>query len=198
VVGYQRERIAEALVPAFPQVHLIDNTRYTEDRNILSLLCGIAGRDDPALIIEGDVVFDETSIGMLSNISAGTRSVWTTCGYFQPWQVGGILRSLEGGRISEIRYVNRYDAAYAEYKKILGAIFVGPKEMPVYRKLLETAAKKSIEQYFMIPWAENLSQLPCWEGDLSSGLNGSFNTPEEYARCVELFTASTMTGQGKP
>jgi choline kinase len=187
VVGHMHERIIEEMrATAFP-IRFVYNPSYATDTNIRSLLLGLESRDEAALIVEADVVFDEPAMDALTAAAAAEESLWFTKGSFQPWQIGGILRSDANRRVTEIFYTPRYERRFEDCKKLLGVLVVGIEEMPRYHALLREAAARSIAQYFMMPWVEHLSSLPCAECDLGDFRTASFNTPDEYRRCLTLF-----------
>lgn len=186
VVGYRGDSIVRAMRPRFPRARVIDNTRFAEDVNILSLLLGLAESDAPTLVVEADVAFDDRAMPRVS-AACDEESVWFTHGAFQPHQLGGILKTDASGRVLDLRYTPRFETAYAGYKKLLGLLYVGSAQMPGFRRRLEEAARRSAQQYYMMPWVEHLPELACREVDLAPIPAFSFNTVEEYARCQELF-----------
>lgn len=186
VVGYRGESIVRALEPRFPGARVIENARFAEDVNILSLLLGLADGDTPTLVVEADVAFDDRALPRVAS-ACNEHSVWFTHGAFQPHQLGGILKTDAGGRVLDLRYTPRFEPAFASYKKLLGLLYVGPAEMPLFRRRLAEAAQRSTQQYYMMPWVEHLAELACREVDLAPIQAFSFNTVEDYARCQELF-----------
>ena len=161
------------------------NPDFAIDTNIGSLLRGLEGRDDPALIIEADVAFDGAAADALVDATRDGASVWFTRGGFQPHQLGGILRANAAGAIDDLRYVPAWEQRFAGYRKLLGILYAGRGEMPAFHQLLRTAAARSLAQYFMIPWCEHLGVLPAREGDLSRCRTATFNTEEDYRQCQE-------------
>jgi NDP-sugar pyrophosphorylase family protein len=190
VVGYRGDSIVRALRPRFPGARVIENARFAEDVNILSLLLGLGESDAPTLIVEADLAFDDQALPRVS-AACNEESVWFTHGPFQPHQLGGILKTDANGRVLDLRYTPRFEPAYAGYKKLLGLLYVGPRQMPVFRRHLEAAARNSLQQYYMMPWVEQLPELACREVDLAPIPAFTFNTVEEYARCQELFPVAS-------
>jgi glucose-1-phosphate thymidylyltransferase len=186
VVGYRGDAIVRALEPRFPEAQVIDNPRFAQDVNILSLLLGLGDSDAPTLVVEADVAFDAQALPRVA-AACNDESVWFTHGRFQPHQLGGVLRTDMGGRVVDLRYTPRFEPALAEYKKLLGLLYVGPGQMPRFRQRLEQAARRSTQQYYMMPWVEHLDELHCRELDLAPIPAFSFNTVEEYERCRQLF-----------
>jgi NDP-sugar pyrophosphorylase family protein len=186
VVGHLRESIAEAVEPWAENVRLVYNERFATDTNIRSLLCGLQGRLEKALIIEGDVAFDDAAIDAIAEASRGDDSIWFTSGLFRSHQLGGILAVDTQERVTDLRYTPRYEAAFSHYRKLLGVLHVGPREIPAYLALLEQAAARTTAQYFMMPWVDNLHVLPCLSRDLGHCRTATFNTLEEYRRCRAL------------
>jgi NDP-sugar pyrophosphorylase family protein len=190
VVGYRGDSIERALRPRFPEARVIDNTRFAEDVNILSLLLGLGDSDTPTLVVEADVAFDDQALPRVS-AACNEESIWFTHGHFQHHQLGGVLKTDASGRVLDLRYTPRYEPAFAAYKKLLGLLYVGPEQVPIFRRRLEQAARRSTQQYYMMPWVEHLPELACREVDLAPIPAFSFNTVEEYARCQELFPVAS-------
>jgi len=185
VVGYRGDGISAAL-RARPGVRVIVNERYADDVNVLSLLLGLDGSDAPVLVVEADIAFDDRALPRVAAACAD-ESVWVTHGPFRPPQLGGVLATDASGKVTDLRYVPRFDPALRGYKKLLGLLYVGPREAPSFRRRLAQAAAHTTRQYYMMPWVEHLPELPCRELDLGDVPAISFNTPEEYAHCQSLF-----------
>lgn len=189
VVGHMRAIVIETLHQSWgDRVRFVVNPMYATDTNIGSLLRGLEGRNAPTLVIEADVAFDDHAMDALAEVASGDESVWFTNGRFQSWQIGGVLRADAEGNITEIRYVPKFTAAFADAKKLLGVLFVGAREMQRFHEILRESAARSTGQYYMMPWVENLAVLPCLERDVGEFRTATFNTPEEYRRCVALFS----------
>jgi hypothetical protein len=176
-----------ALTAADERLTLVVNERYATDTNIGSLLRGLAGRDDPALIFEADIACDDAAVQALAGAAAGPDSVWFSTGSFRPYALGGCLRAGADGWLTDLRYVPENGPQFADYRKLLGAVYAGPREMPVFHRCLRDAAERSLAQYYMMPWCAHLAALPARDRDLSGCRTATFNTPEEYRRCLALF-----------
>jgi hypothetical protein len=181
-----------ALISADNKLTITINDRYATDTNIGSLLCGLQEYDTPALVFEADIACDTKAISKISKASMSNDSAWFSTGSFRHYPHGGCLRADAGGRLTDLRYVAQNGPAFADYMKLLGAVYVGPREMPRFHRLLKEAASLSTAQYYMIPWCENLAELPAINCDLSGCTTATFNTPEEYQRCLEQFKTATI------
>lgn len=187
VTGYEADQVGAAALSVSPDIHLIYNDRYEEDRNIYSLLLALRKIPDHfgILLIEGDVVLTDKTIMRIASLPLTDRSIWTACGHFQSGQSGGIILPEADGRIQEIRY-SAWDDSLAKWYKNLGLIYIAPEQVPVYRKYLETYAASSLDYYFMTPWQEHLDSLPAYLLDVGCHGGTAFNTPEEYKVAQEL------------
>jgi len=185
VAGHLRESIASAL-SSFESVKRVDNPFYATDANRGSLLRGLGTDSAPALVIEADVALDDFAADELASVAATAQSTWFTNGYFQPHQLGGILRADGNGQVTDLRYTALYDEKLAQYRKLLGVLQIGTAEQPLFQRLLREAAG-STPQYYMMPWVRRLASLPCRAHDLAHCRTATFNTPEDYRRCQELF-----------
>jgi CTP:phosphocholine cytidylyltransferase-like protein len=193
VVGHMRDAVEVALQPWAARIRIVPNPRYATDTNIGSLLCGLDHSDAPALVIEADIAFDNEAIAALADAARGDRSVWFTNGSFARYQLGGCLKANEQGELTDLRYVPANESAFADYRKLLGVVYAAGREMPRFHALLRAAAARSTAQYYMMPWCENLRDLPARDCDVSHCRTATFNTPEEYARCLALFETPTVS-----
>lgn len=186
VIGYRGEDVSSSIQSYFPATHFIYNHRFREDKNIYSLICGLQGSDAPALILEGDVAFSDMAALRLREGVAPGESYWTSCGRFKEHQQGGILRTADGQpNITEILYAS-FEERYRHYFKNLGIVFCGAGEMPRFRQLLEEYSERTLDEYYMTPWAEHLDELPAKLIDLGESGGLSFNTVEEYEYALRL------------
>jgi choline kinase len=190
VVGYRGDAIVRALGPRFADASVVENQRFAEDVNILSLLLGLGEADAPTLVVEADVAFDDQALPRVA-AACQDESVWFTHGPFQPHQLGGVLKTDAHGRVVDLRYTPRFDPALRDYKKLLGLLYVGAGQMRRFRERLQQAAHRSTQQYYMMPWVEHLDELACREVDLAPIPAFSFNTVEEYERCQQLFPVAS-------
>lgn len=187
VVGYKRELISGTIREAQPDIEIVDNVDYEKDTNIWSAHLGLRAGCGPALIYEADVVISDACLPGIARVLSGEKSVWFTHGTFHSPQLGGILSADSEGRVTDLRYTPQYEERFQAYKKLLGLLFVGAQEIGSFSSILQEAAARNMKQYYMTPWCEQLSRLPCRECDLAPALARSFNTIEEYRHCCEVF-----------
>jgi choline kinase len=192
VVGFQAGRVTEAVHSVSTTIRCIENAQYATDTNIRSLLVGLENRDAPALVIEADIAFDDAALDVLTATARTAGSAWFTNGFFNATQLGGILRADRTGRLVELSYVPAYAARYEGCHKLIGAVYAGPKEMPIFHQLLWEAAARTTGQYYMMPWCEHLGILPARAVDLAHCRTATFNTPEDYWRCEALFARDAL------
>ena len=50
----------------------------------------------------------------------------------------------------------------------------------------------------MMPWCEHLAELPARAVDLGHCRTATFNTPDEYARCLALFAFEPASAHACP
>lgn len=181
VVGYKKEQIAE-LVESIEgiEIEIIENNLYTLDMNIYSMKLASEVIFRPFVIFEADTIMEKVLVQYVTGSDFEGTSVWFTQDNFKEGQYGGILKSDKYGQIIDIEIVPKYDTQYDNYKKLTGLMRVGPNELEKFKKLIDKYAKRSIEQYYLIPWIENLADLPCIEGNAEHYAFKTFNKPEEY------------------
>lgn len=188
VVGHEKERLRREVHAAFgDRVRIVENDKYLEDTNILSLVLALAEDESPFIVFESDVVFEDSSLDLIFNPRLQAHSSWYTIGPFQPPQVGGILRASQEGWVTDLQIVRQFEDQYRDYKKLVGILKVSENEAPSFIKFLRQAAAKNTRQYYLMPWIKNLDKLPCIETDLSKKRVGAFNTIEEYETVLDLF-----------
>ena len=188
VVGFQKEQVIKEIEKfGNPSITMVENDRYEEDTNILSLTLALSQKVAPFVVFESDTIFDDDSVRKILDISDGAKSFWYTIGPFQSDQVGGILKSGEGGKVADVQVVDKYDDKYEGYKKLIGVLTAGRNEIDYYSRVLFDECQKSIKQYYLTPWINNLGHLRCYECDLKDYRAVAFNTPDEYREALELF-----------
>lgn len=196
VTGHAPELLKQALAP-YPAIRFIHNKRYMEDKNILSLLCGLRGYKGSSLVIEGDVAFSNAGASFLAAMARSRGSVWAACGPFCQGQLGGIMQADGRNNMVDLRYVPAFAEEWSGYLKNLGAIFIHKHMAKEYLALLEKAAQESLDQYFMDPWVMNLARLPAKVMDMGRHAAASFNTPEEYHAVCALVESGTCRPRKK-
>ena len=181
VAGYMEKKVTEELKNIKKgNITIIINKKFNEDQNIYSLSLAINKITSEFLIIEADTVFDDDLIEYISGDNFNNRSVWFTKGKFAASQYGGILKSDKNKNILDIRIVPEYLNKYNCYKKLTGIMRVGMKEIEKFKTLIGQHVIHSIQEYYLVPWIENISSLPAIEADISNYDFATFNTPEEY------------------
>ncbi len=189
VVGYLHEqirnevRLLEKKLNGL-KVELILNERFAEDININSV-CLSLPRDKSSLIVEADLILGDRTVSELVKECEKPGSIWFTRGSFKSDQLGGILKSDASGSIQEIKIVPAFKPEFENYQKLLGIMKVDSQQAPVFYSLLNEYANRTLKQYYLIPWIENLKQLPARAIDLNAHFAVSFNTPEEYHNAID-------------
>ena len=189
VVGFRKEQtIKEIEKFRNSSITIVENDKYEEDINILSLTLALSGKVTPFVIFESDTIFDDDSVKKILGLSDGAKSFWYTIGPFQSNQGGGILKSGQGGKVVDIKTVDKYYPKYKGYQKLIGVLTVGKNEVDFYSRVLFDACQKSIKQYYLAPWINNLSNLRCYECELKDYKAVAINTPGEYREALKMFS----------
>jgi choline kinase len=178
---------------AGPRAHCILNERYQEDVNIYSTHLAVERLRQPEcgyLVIETDLVLDAAAWRIVFAAGRRRHSFWVTKGQYGEHLTGGILRSDPNDNITELGYVPQFDVRYMGWRKLVGILGVGPDQVAADRSTRRTAVSYRIDQYYMIPWIENLACLPCKGVDLGESVAMSFNTRESYDEARRWFAES--------
>jgi len=198
VVGYCKEAvIADLENIRGVEITVVRNEKYDEDVNIYSLLLALEHVSDPFLLIEADTIFEDDLIAYLTSDGFEGKSVWFTKGPFTEVQYGGILKADDQGNIIDIRIVPEFEERYRGYKKLTGIMRVARAQLDLFKDLLTRYAAETIQQYYLVPWIENLASLPAVEADISAYDFATFNRPEEYLDVIKHRTfLSEYRGNG--
>lgn len=182
VTGYKSSDIKNILNQFQLNTEVVFNDKYEVDTNIYSMKLALdnINQDEPVIILEADIYLDDLALRDIIHESQKNNSIWFTKNKFNNTQYGGILLCNENNVISDIQIVPKYKDKYKNYFKLLGIMTIGSNEIPIFKKYIDQYVLDTLEQYYLIPWIENLEHLPCYSYDLSDYLVESVNKPEEY------------------
>lgn len=193
VTGDKRESVERFVRDRYgDRITLTFNERYASDTNILSTEMGVAALRRPGdgyMIVETDLAIAAAGWEVALDVGDRRRSSWVTQGEYGAHLTGGALRSDATGRVTGLVYAPTYDPAYDGWQKLLGILYVGSEQVEVDRHLRQRGIERSLAQYYMTPWVENLSLLACWARPLGDHFAASFNDAERYREVDELFSA---------
>jgi CTP:phosphocholine cytidylyltransferase-like protein len=191
VTGYRHDDINTFIQAKYGNaVRTVFNQHYERDTNILSADIGVDSllcRDAGYMIIETDIILEPSGWRFLLGPRKSSMSEWTTFGNYSVQLTGAALTTDERGHVKNIVYAPKYDSQYDGWKKILGTLYVGTKEVSLDIMLRKKSIKNSIAQYYLMPWIENINDLPCYALDLSNYYAASFNDLEAYRKAGEEY-----------
>lgn len=186
VTGYRHEDIEALVASAYDgSIRCVFNARYAEDTNILSTQFGVdalAAPEQGYLVIETDIVMAPEGWRRLFASCEEPESKWATLGHYNAHLTGGALKADDTGSIEQIVYAPHYEPRFEGWPKLLGALYVGRREVARDRALRSAAIGRSIAQYYMQPWVEHLRSMPCRQLDLTGCYGASFNDIDTYRR----------------
>jgi CTP:molybdopterin cytidylyltransferase MocA len=192
VTGDKRPAVEQFLAHQYgARVRPIFNDHFSRDMNIVSAQVGVESLHRPEagyLIVETDLVVAREGWQMILDVGADDQSFWVTRGRYAPGLTGGALRADLAGRVLELTYAPAYTPRHEGWNKLLGMLYVGPNEVAADRFLRGVSIEASPLQYYMMPWAEHRSQLPCRTRDLGQLYAASFNDSEGYRRIDRQFS----------
>ena len=188
VAGYRSQSIIDVVNQYELDIEIVINDKFKNDTNIYSMKLALdkVNPKESVIVLEADIYLDDLALRDIINETKSNKSIWFTKNKFNNTQYGGILRCDSESSILDIRIVSKYEDKYDNYKKLLGIMTIGRDELSVYKKLVDKYVNKTIEQYYLIPWIENLIELPCVSYDLGDYLVESVNKPEEYHMFVDF------------
>lgn len=189
VVGYQKDKIIGEVQKEFGNyINIIENHKYKNDVNILSVSLALEKCDKSAYIFESDCVYDDYAIEKIFSKDLISFSSWFTIGQFRKSMLGGILKSDKNDIVTDLKIVSSYSEEYSLYDKLIGVLKIGSAEIEIYRELINREVKINTKQYYLTPWINNLSILPCIKTELGDCHADAFNTKEDYYKALKLFT----------
>jgi choline kinase len=190
VVGYRRNEVVQRILKDFDGledcfVHIVTNSKYKKDTNVLSAFLGInLCKDDSYVIIESDILIENRAILEIYNNE--DVSTLYTCGEFNRNLYGGICKSCDG-KVIDAKIVKEYEDRYKDYNKLLGITKISSKDCLKTFEFLKEDIENKMDQYYWLSWFDRLYNLNIYEGDLSKFKSVSFNTPEDYKKALLLF-----------
>jgi hypothetical protein len=194
VTGYQRESIESLVRQRYgAALTLVQNDRFPDDMNILSVELGVRALRRPELgyiIVETDLVIGPGGWETVLVVGAEDESFWVTRGRYHRSLTGGALDADDAGRVMGLVYAPTYCERYHGWHKLLGILYVGPRQVAADCAIRRRAIEQTTAQYYMTPWTSNLPLLPCRMRPLGDIYAGSYNDPESYADVNRNFSAA--------
>jgi hypothetical protein len=121
--------------------------------------------------------------------AGGEQSFWVTRDVYGPQLTGGAVDVDPRGAIRSMVYAPRYDARFAGWRKLLGMLYVAPRQVSADRGYREAQIERSVAAYYMEPWVEHLGELPCVALPVDPLFATSFNDAASYERAVQAYRA---------
>lgn len=191
VTGFQPAAVAQHLAKRYGnRVKTVWNSQYADDVNILSVEIGVAALSKPELgylIVETDLLLDTVAWDKVFLASKTLHSYWVCKDQYHKGLTGGIVRADINGNIQAVDYQPEYNKKYDGWQKMVGLLLVGPAEVQADRQLRREAISQTTKQYYLMPWRQQLQQLPCRVLDLADGFAASFNTEADFYAVVQTF-----------
>lgn len=194
VIGYKYHDVVSTLNQEFSfPINFIINKNYQIDINIYSVYLALSDIkiEQNLFIFEADCVYEDKAIKKIFDTNLKNNSCWYSVGKFNNKQNGGIILS-NNNKVIDLKIVKKYSTKYKNYNKLIGILKIGKKEFFDYKNLLIFSSKQNFRQYYLQPWIDNLSSLPCQEVDLSDYYTGAFNDIETYKQCIKLFKENNI------
>ena len=198
VTGFEGDQLSAFIETAYPgkNIRTVRNARYAEDTNILSTQIGVEALRHPErgyFIIETDIIAPAHVWSGIVAQEDRLGSFWVTHDRYNPGLTGGIVNVDATGKVTDIRYEHDYNERFEGWPKMLGVLSVGPGEVAEDRRTRATLAARSFSQYYMQPWIENASRLPCQTYDLGRDFAMSFNTQDAFETAKQAFGAQNKS-----
>lgn len=188
VVGYMADRVINEISANIDHpIDFIENTRYKEDINILSLCLALEKKIEPCFIFEADCIFSDECLDLICSPEYKDSSVWYSSGVFTEEQYGGIIQADAQKKVTDVKIVDKYESKYKDYHKMIGALKISESHIGRYAKYLFSACQKNIKQYYHMPWIQHIDEFESLLCDMGHLKLASFNTIETYYMVREMF-----------
>lgn len=198
VTGDKHEAIERYIADQFPgRIRTALNERFAADTNILSTEIGVSALRHPEqgyLIIETDVVVEPSGWPAIIDVGDGRQSIWVTRGHYSASLTGGALDIDEHGNVTGLVYAPKYTPEHEGWQKLLGVLYVGRDQVATDRQLRQRGIERTLAQYYMTPWVENLAQLPCRANVLGDVYAASYNDLATYELVNQQFAQVLSNG----
>ena len=191
VIGYKKEIFYNIIGSRYNNIKFVVNDEYDNDVNILSLTLALRQDLTPCYLFEADCIFEDECFNLILDTSLENKSFWFSKGMFKQNQNGGIIKANNNGEIVDIKIVDNYIDRYKDYYKMIGLFKIGENELRKYFTFLIKASKNSINQYYHLPWINNMKVLKSYLVDFGNLKVASINTLDDYNNAKELFINET-------
>lgn len=191
VAGFNAKKLKNHLSQKYGnRVRVVLNKDYEKDTNIYSVELGVLSLKNPEngyTIIETDLLLEQNIWKLIFQEVEKEHSFWVCNSYYSNTLTGGIVCS-ENGWINSIQYKPEFNSKYLDWHKMLGIMSVGPNEVKNDIKYRQLTIKETIKQYYLKPWSDYLSELPCKVLQTAPYFARSFNTKDEFLKtCKEFY-----------
>ncbi len=187
VTGYLHHLIEEELLKYQLNIEVVYNDRFKEDTNIYSMKLALDKiiETEPVIVFEGDIWLEDLALKTIYEESIHNNSIWFTRGQFVSGLYGGILKKDINNKIEDVRIVQSFEDKYSLYQKLVGIMTFGTNEISSYKKFLNESIINGTNQYYLIPWINNLTSLPCLGIDIVQYKIESVNSELEYNKLYQ-------------
>lgn len=191
VTGYLNHLIEQELEKYQLEIEVVHNDRFREDTNIYSMKLALEkiSSSEPVIVIEGDIWLEDLALKTIYEESSQNKSIWFTRGNFVPGMYGGILNKNAQNKVEDVRIVPAFEKQYSTYQKLVGMMTFGTDEIIPYKQFLDHSILSGTNQYYLMPWIENLENLPCYGIDIAHYKVESVNSELEYNKLYQELNA---------
>lgn len=190
VTGFRQDEVRSFVAGKFgTRVKFVHNPEFLTDGNILSVDIAVNSLRAPNrgyLVVESDLFIEPLGWQAIFSIDDPLDSFWVTKSLYSEALTGGALSCGGDGRTKKLVYAPTYEKKHEGMQKLLGVLYVGESNVEFDRQIRGEYVSRSISQYYMAPWMENLDRLPCHGFDLGRLSAASYNDELAYRRADEL------------
>ena len=197
VTGYESQAIEEELDGLMiSHLTIIENKEFAKDQNIISAQMGMYGIDSDVLVLEGDCIYNESSIREFLNELGSGKNIIFTFGDVDRDKKNAIISCDSEGLINGYKIGDKpRDLDCSEWSNMAGAVLFSRHDMTDVRGWLERTGADPSKTYYFHPLT-----------DLSGGLGidvlvsrlgegsefSTFNTQKQYLEVMREMGVETQ------
>ena len=190
LVGYLANKIEETFGESFGNMKLtyVESKRYMETNNMYSLWLARQHLSDGALLMEGDVVFEEEIIQKALTTDAD-KSFWVVDKFTE--ELDGCMSTTDmDNRIIDLRIVREKLPEYkSNYHKSVGILKITPKYGQEFSRWLdEDVQAGNVKIYYDLVLQRRLHQLPLYVCSINGLKWFEIDNQEDLKKAEEIFS----------
>lgn len=191
ITGYKKSLVQKIVKECnYPNVKVIYNHKYKEDKNIYSVYCGLIDNcKDGLLIIEGDCILDDYGFDLVLSHCVGPSKIFLK-GPSDPSKNNGVVRLDKDNKAIEFIIGEKKDISSCF--NMTGLLWISELDLAKYKVALKIETGQNLNQYYFLPIFDDLALYDlngiCFD---QSDKIYTFNTQYVYTKIMEALEVQT-------